>query len=437
MTTDEAPKNQPEPEPLSTVAGDAPHASDRPYVADEANAQSQPTGPLPRVDPSPTGPSAPPEGPSTDDAHTAEVTPTIARGTAEGGSDGETAASEREPRPTTVLGLIEYAYAKAGNKLEVVKKDLQQIKHDPAAADAEMAALRRHAKKDTYLAVPPSILATFAELDAPYLVKQRVLELVLAALVDHPVFSGLAMELAHPESDPPLTALVVSESARKQTFAHLGFEVTTDYKEPARERLRVNAVVAFELFRIVRDAWPFERFVEDMAELVWTTPNQKTTGRAAAVLVSNRTIDALSQLARHFGRVTAEASRQTASARANARTQQRRAEDAERAGRDLEAQLLAEREHARGLAGQVASLTRSLESERSHRVVDQSHHADDYEALRTQVVRRLSTQVSLLTDGLHALRNGRTAVAEEFLDRALTAIGGEVTRLREMGEEDL
>ena len=64
--------------------------------------------------------------------------------------------------------------------------------------------------------------------------------------------------------------------------------------------------------------------------------------------------------------------------------------------------------------------------------MDKSHLADDYEVLRTQVIRRLSAQVGLLRDGLHALRNGRTGVAEEFLDRSLTAIEGEVTRLKDL-----
>ena len=65
-------------------------------------------------------------------------------------------------------------------------------------------------------------------------------------------------------------------------------------------------------------------------------------------------------------------------------------------------------------------------------MVDKSHHVDDYETLRTQVIRRLSAQVELLGDGLHALRNGSTGVAEEFVDRALTAIKDEVTRLKDL-----
>lgn len=346
------------------------------------------------------------------------------------------AVRERAPRPRTVLEFLDHAYAKAGNKLEVVQKDLQQLKLDPDAAASEMEALLRHAKEDTFLAVPPIILATLAELDAPTPVKKRILDLVRFALGSHPVFKAHARELDDPHSDPPLTAHLVSESARKLTFSQLHFEKPSDYKDASRQRLHVNAVVSFELFRIVRDGWPFDRFVQDMTELVWTAPDQTTPGKKAAVLLSNRTTDALSQLANHCRRVTADANSQLASALLDVRAQQRRAEDSEAAARQLRAQWQAERERASQLEEHADALNRRLQAEQSRRVVDQSHHADDYEALRTHVIRRFSPQVNLLTDGLHALRNGRTEVAEEFLDRALLAIGGEVARLREMSEED-
>jgi hypothetical protein len=80
----------------------------------------------------------------------------------------------------------------------------------------------------------------------------------------------------------------------------------------------------------------------------------------------------------------------------------------------------------------IRSLTLRAALRQSSRVVDSSHYAYDYEALRTQVIRRLSAQADLLNDGLHALRNGRTDIADEFLDRSLTAIEGEVARLKDL-----
>jgi len=79
-------------------------------------------------------------------------------------------------------------------------------------------------------------------------------------------------------------------------------------------------------------------------------------------------------------------------------------------------------------------LDAQLEKEQKGRFADEVHAVDDYENLRTQIIRQLSGQVNLLSDGLHALRNGSIAVADEFVDRALAKIDAEVKRLKELAE---
>ena len=81
------------------------------------------------------------------------------------------------------------------------------------------------------------------------------------------------------------------------------------------------------------------------------------------------------------------------------------------------------------LEARVADLELQLDNEQRSRFADEVNAVDDYENLRTQVIRQLSGQVNLLNDGLHALRNGSIAVADEFVDRALTKIDAEVKRL--------
>jgi seryl-tRNA synthetase len=216
------------------------------------------------------------------------------------------------------------------------------------------------------------------------------------------------------------------------TFNALGLKKAAEFTEAARERLRINAVTSFMLFRVLRDGWSLDRFVEDMASVVWNAPSRTRPEDAAAVLAAARSTEALSQLSRHSERMLSERGRQTGEARTEAARESRRADTAEEEIRRLAQQLESETRKARDLSDQVADLTHSLEAERSNRVVDKSHLVDDYEVLRTQVIRRLSGQVELLRDGLHALRNRRTDVAEEFLDRSLTAIEGELTRLKDL-----
>jgi hypothetical protein len=51
-----------------------------------------------------------------------------------------------------------------------------------------------------------------------------------------------------------------------------------------------------------------------------------------------------------------------------------------------------------------------------------AHIIADLSADRATAIRALKSSSELLTDGLHALRNGSPNVADEFMDRAITAI---------------
>lgn len=82
----------------------------------------------------------------------------------------------------------------------------------------------------------------------------------------------------------------------------------------------------------------------------------------------------------------------------------------------------------------IAQLERELAEERERASIARSHHAADYEALRTQIVRQLDKQKLLLVDGLHAIRHGRLTVADEFVDRSLVAITREIDNLTQAGD---
>lgn len=47
---------------------------------------------------------------------------------------------------------------------------------------------------------------------------------------------------------------------------------------------------------------------------------------------------------------------------------------------------------------------------------------DRYETARTAVVRESRQSVQMLEDALHALRNDRTHITEEFLERTITGL---------------
>lgn len=338
---------------------------------------------------------------------------------------------KRVERPTSISALFQHAYgeATAGRKL-VLARDLSDLSVDPEASKEEIDLVRRLAAEDIFLLAPPSLLAGVADLQMNRPVRERVVELILVALVTHTLFEGKIERLVDPRVAPALTGREISDAAKSFTFDTLDEEETVEIRGAKRERLRVNAVTAFELFRVLRDGWTIDQFIDDMGELVWDTPSQPPL-RAAALLANAKTAtDALSLLSRHFESRLRAATRVIAEARERNEEQARRAEFAGAKIDALTAELRTEQSRVEDLLTQVTNLNTALATEQSRAFVDKSHATDDYEVLRTQIIRQLSAQVNLLTDALHALRNGSTPVAEEFVDRVLSKINGEVKRLK-------
>lgn len=407
-------------QPVEDPAG-APAPGTAGQAATRAPAEA---GPLPASEPvaahapAPDPPKAEPSATGQPEATDAKTQPTARK-------------SSLRFTPKTVLELIEHAYAGGGKKLSLAA-DLTSLEADASQAEAEMHQLRKLAASDPLLAVPPQVLIALASVKTEYTARQQILKLMLAALADHPVFLAYRKQLFEPDAEPRLDARNVSDATQVVTYLTLGYKDSKSFTADNREKMRANAVMSFALLRVLRDRWPLEWFAESMSALVWNAPAPGTAQEAVAVLVSGRRSDALSQLARHFEGKLAEAGRKLQETEGTAAFQARRASLAEEQQRALSAELDAERQHVADFTSQVAALKDSLEAERGNRGVDHSHHVDDYETLRTRVLRQLSEQADLLADGLHALRHERLAVADEFVDRALTAIKKEVAHVREM-----
>lgn len=86
------------------------------------------------------------------------------------------------------------------------------------------------------------------------------------------------------------------------------------------------------------------------------------------------------------------------------------------------------------LKGEISALRAEIADQQRQRSVDKTHHADDYKSLRARVLRSLDKQSELLRSALHALRNERYSVADEYMERSMEAIDSERERLREQGE---
>lgn len=341
-----------------------------------------------------------------------------------------TATSQKKARCATVIELVRYAYAERGRKLALARRDLKAMKVDGQSLEDEVQEVRRLSREDPNLAVPPSLLAAVADAGLAAPERRRLVDLALVAMTSHELLATVSGRLVDPHQEPQLRVRdfnYLIKDVGPSTGASSG---PVPPPEVSRERLRVNAVTAYCLIRVLRDRVPLEAFIEDMSTGIWTAERLTSPARVAAVLATARNSEALSQLARYYEQRAERDQRALRDANAETALQIRQVTKASEQINELAAEVQSQQDNERRLALELERLRGELADERSRRTVDTSHLMDDFEGLRTQVLRRLAPQADLLRDGLHALRAGRTGVAEEFVDRSLTALDAELARLK-------
>lgn len=341
----------------------------------------------------------------------------------------------RRETPTSLLQLIELAYTLDRRKLTLLKKDWDSFVVEPNMASQEVETVKRLSLVDDKFAGPVTLLAFLAEFGVSGTVAKRLLELLELAFVSHPLFkaaAGSENEIVIPAG---ITAAKLSGTVDKLLPRDLDFQGSQEDFKRVQRLLRMNAVTAFGLFRVLRDDYPLDALVRDMAKYVWGDPQKESAAKTAAILTRNA-IDgkALGRLARHFEARLISAEKKVRTAQAHSAFEADRASSAQAQNEALADALESQKRETAVLQAEVKELNHRLKEEQDQRTVDKSHLVDDYEALRTQILRSLTKQVALLSDGLHAIRSGSSGVAEEFVDRALTDINGEVMFLKNFNE---
>ena len=390
-------------------------------------------------------------------------------GNSSGSADsGPKAAAKRRSgkkpvaKPQTITELFQYVYreTRAGRRLNLSRNMWEIRTTPPEGSQQALTEVRKLAAGDPSLDALANLMVEIANIELKDSVRRQILQFAQVAFASHELFSSRLERLVEPKAEPRLNATEISHAAGVLRLAELDNEESLALSGAKRERLRVNAVTSFELFRLMRGHLSREQFIDDFCHLVWRVPNrfeapeksdkpearrdrdfrhdeasgkERAEWRTAAML-AKAAFEPLSELKRHFETLLCDQDRKIAGLVEDAAAQSRRAERERAAASALLAELEQKNSRIGGLEARVTELEAQLDKEQRGRFADEVHAVDDYENLRTQVIRQLSGQVNLLNDGLHALRNGSTAVADEFVDRALRKIDAEVKRLKELAE---
>jgi hypothetical protein len=261
--------------------------------------------------------------------------------------------------------------------------------------------------------------------------------LITAVLRRHPVFQAetvqYALTMEPPDPGEVFEGLARAVNRITPEQLRLGLD---GLKRSERDKLLANAMITLVLTLAVRDRWPLDRFVDSLYAHVWRRPGKPASRDPKVLLADTKTPETLAVVADVFMTRTNAAMKHAEQSEEYSRQAVRRAFEAETAADERKRELDKQVREREELLVRLDELETALSSEQRNRVVDRSHHVDDFESLRTRVIRMLERQGDLLSDGLHALRHGSTTVTDEYLERAIDALHKERDQLKSQGAAD-
>lgn len=334
--------------------------------------------------------------------------------------------------------LLAYAYSRAGRSFAITAKVRKALAGDTTEPSVLVGQITRLAVSDPLLAVPPKVLIAMERARVGGRLRETFLELVTASVRQHPGLASIDVAVALSDEPPQdrRDALIRSlqEALRRLEPGDLG---KASLRSAERRTLQDNAVLSVALLLAIKHGWSAATLADCLDTNIWREDLAAAKVSSERALIADGTSPtALALVARAWREKLTDQTGKTREAEAEARDAHRRWQeavsraDAQALAREQTEKVLAQREET------IASLERELASEGEQRRIDKSHAIDDYETLRAQIVRGLAQQTSLLEDGLHALRNDRLAVTEEYVERVIDSLREDLQRLRDGVKRD-
>jgi hypothetical protein len=424
------PENSEIPEQSPETDSDAQPAQAEPELADDANHPDDPLDATadnrkPAGSTSPSNPEASAESEAASDGSSI--------------TDRTAAAREAKAAPIkTIEEFLRFAYSQGGAKRLSIpassyQEMLRSLDTDVPHPDPLRALVAELSDADPILAVPVRVLIATDQAAPSHRLTKRVLDYISIGLRRHAALRRNEIQrlLDGESSDLDAALSALRESVRslpEEAFAHGAT------KGNLRRKLQVNATISLSLWFAIANKVPEGEFVNTLDRHVWRDELAESgLKRPRAALLESKTPEVLGWLAREFRHRVDDATRAAEDA-------ERVAERARAREVELEDQLTRSLKDAKELSSEItrlqsviAALSAELVDQQRQRSVDKTHHADDYKGLRARVLRSLDKQSELLRSALHALRNERYQVADEYVERSMDAIDSERERLREQG----
>lgn len=341
----------------------------------------------------------------------------------------KTGAKKRSKKPRAAESLAEFiamAYARKGQRVALKPKTQKLISKNPRLDGPEIDHLSELARGDVTLVVARQLLLAMFEVTNPVL-KNSLREFVGGVLRAHPAFAPDGMQAAlnnlpgGPDAGEALSAVTGADYSKNQALPE-----KLRRKKPELATLRSNAAYCLALWLAETRGTPAEELAGHLFDSLWR-PDPKATRDDAArlrLLTEIRDPQAVGAACETF-KIRADQMSLVAAG----------AKRAEAAALEQVRTLNASVEHLKGEVRsreeQVTAGERAMEEQRQRYDDSLSHLRDDFEKLRSRVLRRIREDVGLLDEGLHALRRDppKVHVMEDHAERAVARLRGEIKEL--------
>jgi hypothetical protein len=354
---------------------------------------------------------------------------------ATGGAPTEPAKGPGIKEVRAIDGLLRYAYGRVG-RFSIPPTVRDAIANDEVPIVDLRGQINELASQDPLLKVPVRVLAAVDRAHGSLKFRRRCLSAVaLALLSNRSLRSVTDLDSALLYQDYGDPAELLGRVAR--TLLAVDLPMGADGKtlrDADRKELTENGVLAVALYFAIQRDWSDADLAWHLDPVLWAEGYRAARAgkrESTKALLVEAPSGALGTVA-HAWRAQVEAAEEHARGADRLRgLADEEREAALRDQRDAEAEVERLRAVVAARDEEIAQLNQAITQEQQARHVQSSHAVDDYENLRTRVLRSIDRQLALLEDGLHALRSGSTQVTEEYLERVIEAFVIHADSLRE------
>ena len=330
----------------------------------------------------------------------------------------------------TLEQFLEHAYSLKGRKVTLKSKVEKALSRSPRIDEEARLKLLELAKGDTLLAVPRQLLLVAREAGTYPALRSAIREFVRDVISIHPLFTRaeIAAGLRNLEDAPPpadIFHLLATSDKTLMPVSNSDAMKSSDF-----EHLCLNATYCMAIWLADMKSLPFTSVVDALFKSVWAPAAQRVDDNSAKLraVTEIEEISGVGLVVQDYRSIAVDrlnalnvAKSEAQAANEAALSLKDQAEAAQDAKTQAEAQLAAERARHLSELNELENRTNT----------ESAHLRDDFEQLRTRVLRRLKGDLTLLENGLEAIRTSdKLHVIRDHAERVSDSLREEIKKLQ-------